>query len=81
MAYYFNSRLKVLARKLQSASLASIRSMSIHLHFVRLHLTAFWLFQQALPKKGCIWKYFEKGKKTIGKNEQLYCVNQKKPHL
>jgi len=26
-------------------------------------------------------KYFEKGKKTIGKNEQLYCVNQKNQHL
>jgi len=23
-------------------------------------------------------KIFEKGKKTIGKNEQLYCVNQKR---
>jgi len=48
MHLFFNSTLKVLARKLQSASLPSIRSMSIHLHFVRLHLTAFLLFQQAL---------------------------------
>jgi len=42
------STIKVLARELQSASLPSIRSMLIHLHFVRLQLTAFWLFQQIL---------------------------------
>ncbi len=26
-------------------------------------------------------KIFRKRQKTIGKNEQLYCVNQKKQHL
>jgi len=37
----FNSTLEVLARKLQSASRPSIRSMAIHFRFVGLHFTAF----------------------------------------
>jgi len=39
------------------------------------------IFQVGYLKEGCIWRYFEKSKKTIGKNEQRYCVNQKKQHL
>jgi len=38
-------------------------------------------FESGYLNKDVFEKYFEKGKKTIGKNEQLYCVNQKKQHL
>ena len=38
-------------------------------------------FELGYLKKDVFENILEKGKKTIGKNEQLYCVNQNKQHL